>query len=112
MENVQSFTQPGLFITRFYSKVRKLCQFQNHDYVYNIYIFTSCLFNNYTTKPKKTLKESQKGAWLRCKLDQQRWLFLSEPLEHQGVSLVGHGNKVPPGKEFWGKIHPNNTSPN
>ena len=64
MENVQTFTPAGLFISRFYLKVRELCQFQNRDKtakfwckykVYNIYIFTSSLFDNY-------------------KLDQETWL--------------------------------------
>ena len=39
------------------------------------------------------------------------WLFLSDPLDHQGVCLVGHGDKVPLGRRFWTRIHPNNTLP-
>ena len=31
MENVQNFTRAGLFISRFYPKVRELRQFQNRD---------------------------------------------------------------------------------
>ena len=31
MENVQKFTQAGLFISKFYPKVRELCQFENCD---------------------------------------------------------------------------------
>ena len=51
MENVQHFTQAGLFISRFYPKVRELRQFQNCNKtarlrckynIYNIYICTSC----------------------------------------------------------------------
>ena len=56
MENVRNFTRAGLFVYRFYPKVRELRQFCNCNKtakfkckynVYNIYIFTSCLFNNY-----------------------------------------------------------------
>ena len=63
--------QDGLF-SDFYPKVRELDQFQNCDKtaqfkckynVYNIYIFTPCLFNDY--KKNKTQQESQTGTWLR-----------------------------------------------
>ena len=61
MENVRNFTQAGLLISRFYPKVRELRQFQNCNKtallkckynVYNIYIFTSFLFNIYKKEKK------------------------------------------------------------
>ncbi len=72
MEDVQIFTRAGLFISRFYSRVRELQQFQiatkQHNLSANTMLTTfTSLHHVYliTKTPKKEQQESQIGAWLR-----------------------------------------------
>ena len=60
MENVQTFTRAGLYISKFYPEVRELGQLQNCDKkrnlsvnsIFTTFTYTQCLFNNYNNNKK------------------------------------------------------------